>query len=791
MAFLRDAPIRTKLTAIIMAITSIALVLACAAFVTEDILSLRRKLVEDLGVVARIAGLNSSAALMFDDQDSANEVLGALRETDSVMRALLFDADQEVFASYQRPDVAGQLPPAEFQFTGSGFEDDSVFVYMPVEIDGEAICTVFLESDLRVIDARLSRSLGVLAVVLLGALLVALFLSSRLQQMISVPIRELARMTKAVSGGNDYSVRVEKRSDDEIGQLTDGFNHMLEQVELRDAELRDAKDTAENANQTKSAFLANMSHELRTPMNAILGYSEMLIEDATDAGHEPYVDDLTKILGAGKHLLMLINDVLDLSKIEAGRVELVPEDFELETLLADVTSMAQPLVEQNGNELRSEIAPDLGTLRGDVMRLRQVLFNLISNACKFTEQGKVVITAGTTDGPAGKLVEISINDTGIGMSPEQLERIREFRPFTQADASTTRTFGGTGLGLVISKRFAELMGGDLTVESEEGVGSTFTLRAALLATGAPGPRTSASTAAPAAATAAHAEAASAAAAAATTPAAGKGKGKGKGAKVAGGTPAGGSKGLVLVIDDDQATRDVMARLLSREGFEVRTADGGKDGLRLAAELRPAVITLDVKMPDLSGWDVLTALKADDDLRDIPVVLLTMVDDRSKGIALGASEYLTKPIDRERLFGVLESFRCEQPVNTVLMVDDDPGVREHLGRSVRKAGWKVLEADNGRTALEVLEGEVPNVILLDLMMPVLDGFGFLIELRKRPEWKQIPVVVLTGADLSVEERNQLGGQVELLIEKGARTREELEAEIRALVASCAHPDGTGN
>jgi PAS domain S-box-containing protein len=364
-----------------------------------------------------------------------------------------------------------------------------------------------------------------------------------------------------------------------------------------------ARRDAETANEAKSRFLAGMSHELRTPLNAILGYSEILQEDARDAGQDSAVADLEKIRLAGRHLLTLINDVLDLSKIEAGKMELFLETFEVRPLVEGVATTVAPLVEQHGNRLVLDVAPDVGRMRSDMTRVRQVLLNLLSNASKFTEKGTITLAARRE----GDDLELAVSDTGIGMTEEQLGRL--FQAFAQAEASTSAKYGGTGLGLALSRMFCEMMGGTLTVSSEPGKGSTFTVRLPVEAPDA----------------------------APVEPGQSAGKG-----------PA------VLVIDDDQQARDLLVRMLAKAGFQAISAPDGAAGLDLARTQRPAVITLDVMMPGMDGWEVLAALKADTATAEIPVIMVSVLDERQLGFALGAADYVKKPIDRQALLNALEA-----------------------------------------------------------------------------------------------------------------------------------------
>ena len=503
-------------------------------------------------------------------------------------------------------------------------------------------------------------------------------------------------------------------------------------------EIGDKSRQLEVADRHKSEFLANMSHELRTPLNAIIGYSEMLQEDAADLGVEQFTDDLKKINAAGKHLLELINAVLDLSKIEAGKMELYLESFDVAALVRDIAAVIQALAAKNGNRLEVRCPDSIGTMRADLTKVRQALFNLLSNACKFTERGTIVLAVAREALDGVESIVFGVSDTGIGMTPEQLTRL--FEAFSQADAATTRKYGGTGLGLALSRRLCRIMGGDVTVVSESGRGSTFTICL---------PAQVVELAAESAAIAAPGE----------------------------GAPPG--AGTVLVIDDEPAVRDLMQRFLSREGFRVVTAAGGEEGLRLARELKPDAITLDVMMPGMDGWAVLSALKADVAIADIPVVMLTIVDDKNLGYALGATDYLTKPIDRERLVTVLRKYRRDGPV---LLVDDDAAIRQLLRRMLEPEGHTVVEAENGLVALERLRTIIPSVVLLDLMMPEMDGFQFVVEFRRHEPWRAIPIVVITAKDLSLDDRERLNGYVHKILEKGAYGREQLLAEVRDLVAT---------
>jgi signal transduction histidine kinase/CheY-like chemotaxis protein len=500
------------------------------------------------------------------------------------------------------------------------------------------------------------------------------------------------------------------------------------------------KDRAIAANQAKSAFLANMSHELRTPLNAIIGYSEMLQEEVGDDPRaEAMHADLERIRAAGKHLLELINSVLDLSKVEAGKMDLFLETFAVSGLTEDVVSLLRPVAEKNGNTISVNYPADVGTMHSDLTKVKQSLFNLISNACKFTHNGRIEVSvsragAGTTDE-----ITFEVRDSGIGMTPQETARL--FQPFTQADASTTRRYGGTGLGLALSRRFARMLGGDIEAESEKGKGSVFRMRLpASIRLEAP---------------------------LAAEPVAQERERR---------------PDTVLVIDDDPGVHDLLKRTLGKQGFTVESAKDGEEGVRLARALHPNAITLDVMMPGMDGWSVLAVLKSDRELSSIPVVVLTIVDNKNLGFTLGASDYLTKPIDRERLMSVLSRYRRgDQPV-TALIVEDDPESRNVMRRLLENDGWRVELAENGRFAMEHLATNRPNVILLDLMMPEMDGFEVVARMRSDARLNGIPIIVVTAKDLTAEERAQLNGRVTRVLQKGAYSREQLLQEVSRIVAT---------
>ena len=520
----------------------------------------------------------------------------------------------------------------------------------------------------------------------------------------------------------------------EANRRLQAFNERLEElVRLRTAELVSARDEAVRANQAKSDFLANMSHELRTPLNAIIGYAEMLFEEAEEQGADSTATDLGKIRGAAKHLLELINDILDVAKIEAGKMEFFVEEFDVRAMLEDVRSTIESLIARSGNSLEVRWSPELGTMRSDEIKIRQSLLNLLSNAIKFTKGGRITFEVERLTAP--DRLRFRVSDSGIGMTPEQLARL--FQPFSQADASTTRHYGGTGLGLSITRHFCRMLGGDVEVESEPGRGSSFVICL-------------------------PAEASLVATAMARQPA-----------------DDAAIQGTVLVIEDEPEMRDLLLQELSQRGYRVLAAAGGVEGLRLAREVRPDAITLDIIMPDLDGWTVLRTLKGDPELRDIPVILLTILRDADLGYALGAADFLTKPIETETLVRLLRRY-CKVDQAQVLVVDDDAGTREVLRRTLAKANWSVAEAASGAECLDSLERLRPGVVLLDLMMPGMDGFEVLETMRRHEAWADIPVIVVTAKDLTHEETAWLRGSAEKVVQKGAYDRAELVRVIQGMI-----------
>ena len=764
---LRGLRLRHKLTLITMLTSSVVLVLACGAFLGYEKVTFERTMSRDLAILGDVIGDNSTAALTFSDRDAARGVLASLRAQKHVTSACVYGTDGHPFATYQRDSGPGSAWPARARDNAFERSARSLGVFRPIVLDHETIGTVYVRSDLGEMQARVQRYAWIMALVLLTSTLVAFVLSSRLQGVISRPLIHLAAVTRAVSETRDYSKRALKTNHDEIGEVVDGFNNMLAEIQGRDAQLRrhqerleaevqertqalvdanaeliGARDRAESASRAKSEFLANMSHEIRTPLNGVIGMTELALETRLSSEQRDY---LQTARGSAETLLGVINDVLDFSKIEAGRLDLDETPLELRAEIETAIRTVALRAHQKGLELVCDVSRDVpDAVVGDPVRFKQVLVNLVNNAIKFTERGEVLVRAELGEQDANSIqLHVEVRDTGIGIASEKLASI--FEAFTQADNSTTRRFGGTGLGLTICKRLVHMMRGELWVESVEGAGSSFhfTVRVRR-ATGLDLGRL---------------------------------------------TPVASIDGLeVLVVDDNATNRRILAEHLSALGLVVTTAEGARAALtqlwRARAESRTfALVIIDHHMPDMDGLQLAERMREFPGVVAASIMMLTsggQLGDAAKCRELGFAAYLTKPLSQRALYQVVaqvigaggaaaglplaadqkdEIAMTESPSLTpdapessrkVLLAEDNFVNQKLVVTLLQKRGYRVTVANDGIEALSLLERDRFDVVLMDVHMPNMGGFEATTKLRERERiggLARIPIIALTALAMS--------------------------------------------
>jgi signal transduction histidine kinase/DNA-binding response OmpR family regulator len=766
-----DASIARRLTWMNMLVSAAALVLACAAFIGYDLVTFRLTIVRNLSTQAQIIGSNSASALLFNDPQAAETTLSALKAAPNILSAVIYMPDGQPLATYSRdrsdtisppPSIsAGQI---ETQVLGS----HEIELVRSIVFQGKPIGTVYIRSDLQELDQRMNRYLGIALIVLFVSLMAALLVSSVFRRAIATPIVDLARIARAVSHDKNYSVRAAPiRGEGELTILIDAFNEMLTQIgesetELlkahdsleqrvreRTAELETAKreveafshsvvkakEELERSSKFKDQFLSTMSHELRTPLNAVLGFSDLLGEDRYGSLNEKQRRYVNHISTGGKHLLRLINDILDLSRIEAGRLQLTIETVRVDTSLSEACDTLQPLASKKNHHLIKHPAPGL-SVRADGTRLKQILMNLIGNAVKFTPDG------GTIELAAKKIddhVRLEVRDSGPGIPPDEQKRIFEaFYRLTQ----NAKAAEGSGLGLAITQRLVELHGGKLGLESEPGMGSCFFFTLPLVPSVEP--RMEIETADE------HVRR---------------------------------SVAKVLVVEDDRTAATLLETQLVSAGYEVILCTEPARAVEMAAELQPSAVTMDIVMKPINGWQVLTALKSDRRTAQIPVIVVTIVDQPSTGALLGADEYVVKPVEKLVLLSAVDrclrrSSRSGQP--SILVVEDHPPTREFIAESLMHRGYLVEIAADGAAARSRIARGLPGLVILDLILPDVSGFDLLAEWRANPSTAELAVFVLTSKDLTPAEKEYLESNSAALLRKSGRWQDVLFQQLKQVV-----------
>jgi len=726
---------RTKLTVLIVATAAFALLLSCMGLIAMQYQNDRVASRSRHQQIAEVVASNLGAALVFNDKNAAKESLHSISGIADVLWARAYDSHGKPFAGFVN---AGEAIPSEHRH-----DADGRIVHSPIEVDGDVVGELDLGVRYRSwteIAAEVAPNAALMFVICLG---LAFLVARTLGRMAFRPIDQLSRTMENIRHSGNFALRVTDEHDADFSRLVSSFNSMLAEIEARSSELlrsaedlRTARDEAQDANLAKSQFLANMSHELRTPLNAIIGYTEVLQDELTAAGMARSVEDIQWIYSSAKQLLGLINGILDLSKIEAGRMDLDTHEFDVATLLREVNAMLEPMAAQKNTKLIVQVDPSVGSVHTDSTKLRQCLLNLGSNACKFTENGHVVIVARKED---DSLV-FDVSDTGIGMTPAELDKL--FQPFVQADATTTRRYGGTGLGLTITWRFAEMLGGSVRVQSTPGQGSVFTLRVLTDARqaedeeAAPFPN------------------------AVSQP---------QQAEPRSGRP------LALIADDEPSALQLLARLAEQAGYDAITASDGEMALKYAAQRNPDLILLDIGMPRLDGWDVLDALDRDGALQSIPTVVVSVDDNRKRAIDAGACDHLVKPVNRTELADILSLYSARVS-GAVLIVEDDSATARLYERAVAQMGFKTRVASNGQAALSILERDAISFVVTDLKMPQGDGFDLVEQIARIEASHRPKIIVVTGKVLNQSENDRLDGKIARLLPKNGLTPRKLVAHI---------------
>jgi signal transduction histidine kinase/CheY-like chemotaxis protein len=767
--------ISRRLTWMNMLVSGTALLLACTAFIAYDMATFQANMFRNLSTQAQIIGSNTASALLFNDQQSAENTLSALKASPEILSASIYTPEGRLFATYSR-DQARQvqslptIPPGQTEV--HWIKNKEIVLVRSVAFQGKPTGIVYIRSGVEELNQRLQRYAGIAVIVLLASMLAALLVSSIFRKAVAEPIVRLAEIAKIVSRDRNYSLRATptRGGSGELSILIDAFNEMLAQIQQSEGALRQAhdqleqrvkertaeletakkeveefsssvvraKEEVERASKFKDQFLSTMSHELRTPLNAVLGFSDLL----ADERYGPLNDRQRRYVGhihsGGKHLLTLISDILDLSKIEAGRMELNREDVTVAPAFAEVTSALYPLAEKKSQALLQQVETGL-QVHADVTRFKQVLTNLVGNAIKFTPEGGRIELAARR---VADQVRIEVRDNGPGIPPEQQQRI--FEAFFRL-TETGRATEGTGLGLAITARLVELHGSKLGIESRPTEGACFYFSLPLIAKG---PDLPAQTSIP--------------------------------------VPRARKAPWILVIEDNAATGQLIQSQLASSGYETLRCDQPQRAVEMAAEHLPDAITLDLLMQPVHGLEILLQLKNDPRTSKIPVIVVTIVDQPGLGTALGADEYLIKPVDKATLLAAVE--RCLRsrggaaPARTILVVEDDVSTREMIVEVLKGHGYAVSTAADGVQARASVAQFLPELVILDLVLPKMSGFELLAEWRSNPRTAELSVFVLTSKDLTKEEEKYIHAHAESLFRKQNSWREPLIKQLERVVTS---------
>ena len=769
---IQKASIARKLTWMNMFVSGAALLLACATFITYDMVTFREAIVHNLSTQAQIIGSNSASALLFNDPQSAETTLSALRAAPDILSAVIYTPDGQPFASYSR-DRGDQIPSPPLLSSGQievdGLKSKEIILVRSIVFQGKPTGTVYIRSDLQELNRRLVRYAGIGGIVLLASLLAALLVSSIFRRSVAKPIADLAQVAGVISHDKNYSIRATPvPHQGELSILIDAFNEMLGQIDQNEKDLRKAQDELEQrvqertaqlqaakdeveafsqtvvrakeelerASKFKDQFLSTMSHELRTPLNAVLGFSDLLTEERYGPLNDRQRRYINHIHTGGSHLLRLINDILDLSKIEAGRLQLSIENVAVNTCFGEALDTLRPLADKKSQTLVQHPSAKLN-VRADGTRFKQILMNLLGNAIKFTpENGKIELSAMQI----GDLVRIEVRDSGPGIPPAEQQRIFEaFYRLSQSDKGPE----GTGLGLAITRRLVELHGGELSIESQPGSGSSFFFTLPVVAE---------------------------AAAEKSRPALTERRT--------------GDLQRILVVEDDPLAAHLIKSHLVSAGYDVLLCDQPIRAVEMVAELQPAAVTMDIVMQPINGWQLLLSLKSDPRTAQIPVIVISIVDQPTTGVLLGADEYIVKPVQKPTLLASIERCLNQRPqfrsVRPILVVEDDTPTREFLTEMLSKSGYVVAAACDGEDARAQVEASMPELVILDLTLPKISGFQLLAEWRAEPRLADLPIFVLTSKDLTEAEKEYIRAKAGGLFQKQEPWQEALTRQLHRAV-----------